>query len=284
MSVRSLLFVPGDRPERFSKAVVSEADAIILDLEDSVDVSRKEVARESVAAFLSQSQDKPILVRCNPLGSEYIDDDFETILKHRPDGCVLPKCESAADIEQLVLLMGEQPVPILPIATETPASVFGLGTYRDVEKFLFGLTWGAEDLPSAIGAISSRQEDGSFTAPYEWVRTQALFAAHAANVSAIETVYPRIKDLEGLKAYTTRGRRDGFTAMMALHPAQCPIINSAFTPSEAEIIHARKIISAFANAPDAGVLSIDGEMVDRPHLVQAQKIIERTKPQRKQAP
>lgn len=278
MTLRSLLFVPGDRPERFSKAIASEADALILDLEDSVDVSRKKMARKSVAEFLAQSRDKPVFVRCNPLGSEFIDDDLNAILEHCPDGCVLPKCESAADIDHLVSLMGERSVPILPIATETPASVFGLGTYRDVKKFLFGLTWGAEDLPSAIGAVSSRQEDGSFTAPFEWVRGQALFAAHAANVSAIETVYPGIKDLDGLQAYANRGRRDGFTAMMALHPIQCPIINNAFTPSEAEISYAKKIISAFSKSPNAGVLSIDGKMVDRPHLVQAQKILQRIEP------
>ena len=275
MSVRSLLFVPGDRSDRFPKAMNSAADALILDLEDSVSLAKKPEARKYVSSFLQETRAKPVFVRINPLSSGLALSDLEAVLSQHPDGIVLPKSESAADIDVLLSLMGSNPVPILPIATETPKSMFGLGTYVEKRQFLFGLTWGAEDLPAATGAISSREEDGSYTPIYQWVRAQALLAAHAAETLAIETVYPNLKDMDGLKAYADRGRRDGFSAMMALHPAQCEHINASFTPTEDEVQKAKRIIEAFAQQPDAGVLSIDGQMVDQPHLIQARKTLER---------
>jgi citrate lyase subunit beta/citryl-CoA lyase len=166
-------------------------------------------------------------------------------------------------------------MPILPIATETPAAVFELATYREVAQHLAGLTWGAEDLPAAIGAASSRADDGGYTAPYEMVRALTLFGAHAAGVTAIETVYPNIADTEGLAAYVARGRRDGFTGMMAIHPAQVAIINTGFTPGEAEIADARAIVQAFADNPGAGALKLGGRMIDQPHLKQARAVLER---------
>jgi citrate lyase subunit beta/citryl-CoA lyase len=153
--------------------------------------------------------------------------------------------------------------------------VFQLGTYGAVAKRLLGLTWGAEDLPAAIGAATSREEDGRYTPPYEMLRGLTLFAAHAAETAAIETVFPAIRDEAGLAAYVARARRDGFTGMLALHPAQIAIINAGFTPTAEEIDKARRIVDAFAAQPDAGVLSLDGRMVDRPHLVQAQKLLSR---------
>jgi citrate lyase subunit beta/citryl-CoA lyase len=170
--------------------------------------------------------------------------------------------------------MGDCP-PILPIATETPAAVFELGSYREVAGHLAGLTWGAEDLPAAIGAASSREADGSYAAPYEMVRSLTLFGAHAADVAAIETVYPNIADTEGLAAYVARGRRDGFTGMMAIHPAQVAAINEGFTPTEAEVAHARAVVQAFADNPGAGALKLDGRMIDQPHLKQARALLER---------
>ncbi len=273
MRLRSLLFVPGDRPDRMEKALGLGADALILDLEDSVATSRKAEARDAVLAFLARAERPvPLLVRINPVGGPYANDDLAALRDMHVDGLVLPKAEGAASIHALSNWTG---APILPIATETPAALFELGSYRDVADRLLGLTWGAEDLPAAIGATTAREADGRYTAPVETVRSLALFAAHAAKVPAIETVYPDFRDLDGLAAYAARGARDGFTGMMAIHPDQIAVINRAFTPGEAEIASARAIVDAFAADPDAGVLAIDGKMVDAPHLALARRILER---------
>jgi len=167
---------------------------------------------------------------------------------------------------------GNATAQIIAIATETPAAMFGLGTYGGVRR-LVGLTWGAEDLPAAIGAATSREPDGSYTPPIELARSLCLFGAAAAGVAPIETVYPAFRDLEGLAAYAARARRDGFTGMMAIHPDQVAVINAAFTPTEAELTHARAVVAAFEASPGAGALALDGRMIDRPHLVQAQRIL-----------
>jgi len=270
--LRSLLFVPGDRPERMEKALSLGADALILDLEDAVAPAAKPAARVAVAAFLSAERRTTLFVRVNPLDSGLIDDDLAAILGHRPDGVMLPKAEGAASLAALdAKLTGD--VMILPIASETPAAIFGLGSYGGVTPRLCGLTWGAEDLPAAIGAQTSREPDGSYTAPYQLARSLTLFGAHAAGVPAIETVYPDFRDLGGLAAYATRGRRDGFTGMMAIHPTQIPVINAAFAPGEAEIAHARAVVEVFAANPGAGALSLDGKMLDAPHLKSAQRLL-----------
>lgn len=272
MRLRSLLFVPADRPDRFAKAAASGADALILDLEDSVAAERKGVAREAVAAWLAAERAVVTFVRVNPLDSGLVESDLAAVLPGRPDGLVLPKAEGARSVEALLALAGES-VPLLPIATETPGAVFELGSYRAVGGALAGLTWGAEDLPAAIGATSSREEDGRYTAPYEMVRALTLFGAHAAGVPAIETVFPRIDAAEALADYVARARRDGFNGMMAIHPAQVAAINAGFSPTEAEVAHAREILAAFAAQPGAGALKVNGRMVDRPHLVQAERVL-----------
>ena len=273
MRLRSLLFVPGDRPDRMEKALGLGADALILDLEDSVAASHKTEAREAVVAFLArEDRPLPLLVRINPVDGPYATEDLAALREAHVDGLVLPKAEGAATVHALSSWTG---APILPIATETPAALFELGSYREVADRLLGLTWGAEDLPAAIGATAAREADGRYTAPIETVRSLALFAAHAAKVPAIETVYPDFRDLDGLAAYAVRGARDGFTGMMAIHPDQIAVINRAFTPTGAEIASARAIVAAFAADPDAGVLAIDGKMVDAPHLTQARRVLER---------
>lgn len=272
--LRSLLFVPGDRPDRMEKALGSGADALILDLEDAVAPDAKPAARMAVAAFLARERAVPLHVRINPLDSELIDADLAAILPARPDGIVLPKAEGAGSVRTLAAKL-DRAVPILPIATETAAAVFALGSYGEVADRLAGLTWGAEDLPAAIGAATSREDDGSYAAPYQLARSLTLFGAHAAGVPAIETVYPDFRDLDGLAAYAARGRRDGFAGMMAIHPAQVPVINAAFTPSDAEIAHARRIVALFAANPGAGALSLDGKMVDAPHLKAARALLTR---------
>lgn len=272
--IRSLLFVPGDRPDRMAKAAMLEADALILDLEDSVTLAAKPAARAAVAAFLAEPRHQLLFVRINPLDSGLAGDDLAAILPVNPDGIVLPKAEGGASLAALdAQLNGD--ILILPIATETPAAVFALGSYGGVTPRLCGLTWGAEDLPAAIGASTARENDGSYTAPYQLARSLTLFGAHAAGVLAIETVYPDFRDLDGLAAYAARARRDGFTGMMAIHPSQVPVINAAFSPSADEIARAQAIIDLFAANPGAGALSLDGKMIDAPHLKAARAILAR---------
>ncbi len=199
--LRSLLFVPGDRPERFAKAMASGADAVIFDLEDSVLADRKAEARVAVAEQLAQTRPVPCYVRINPLGGADIAADIAVTRAARPDGIMLPKAEGAGSLDALQAHYGADVPPVLPIATETPAAVFELGSYRTWSGPLAGLTWGAEDLPAACGASTSREADGRYTPPYEMVRSLALFAAHAAGVPAIDTVFPALKDEAGLRAY-----------------------------------------------------------------------------------
>ncbi len=279
MRLRSLLFVPGDRPERFAKAAASGADAIILDLEDSVSLANKDAARHAIADYLAGAREVVTLVRVNPLDGHMTAADVAAIIAARPDAIMLPKAEGAPSIAQLDLILRSEGAadaslpPILPIATETAAAIFTLGSYRETKDRLLGLTWGAEDLPAAIGATASRETDGSYTAPYDVARALTLFAAHAAGVAAIDTVFPAIKDEAGLAAYAARARRDGFTGMMAIHPSQVGPINAAFTPSSDEVSRAQAIVDAFAASPGVGVLQVDGKMVDAPHLKQAKHIL-----------
>lgn len=277
MRLRSLLFVPGDRPDRFAKAAASGADALILDLEDAVAASAKETARAAVADWLREPASVPRFVRINPVDGPLALGDLDALAGTRPDGIMVPKAEGAqtiASVDALLAGRGLADVPLLPIATETPAAIFQLGSYATVGHRLAGLTWGAEDLPAAIGAATSREDDGRYTAPYEMARSLTLFGAHAAGVAAIDTVYPAIRDEAGLAAYAARAARDGFTGMMAIHPAQVGAINAAFTPSAEAVARAQAIVDAFAAQPDAGALQVDGRMVDAPHLKQAQRVLE----------
>ena len=274
MRLRSLLFVPADRPERFAKAAASGADAMILDLEDSVAPERKAYGRDAVAEWLAAPREAFTFVRVNPLDSGLAPADLEAVLPHCPDGIMLPKAEGARSLHALqALVPGGTIPPVLPIATETPSALFELGSYRSVAEHLCGLTWGAEDLPAAIGAASAREADGSYTSPYELARSLTLFAAHAAGVAAIDTVFPRIDALDALADYVARARRDGFNGMMAIHPAQVRLINEGFAPSPADLAHARAVVEAFAANPGAGALKVDGKMLDRPHLALAQRIL-----------
>jgi citrate lyase subunit beta/citryl-CoA lyase len=257
------------------KALGLGADALILDLEDAVAPQNKPVARHEVAHFLNQHNEARIFVRVNPLDSADHEKDLNAVLPSHPNGIVLPKSEGGASVDALAKSLsarGNVAAQILAIGTETPSAIFGLGSYGGAKR-LVGLTWGAEDLPAAVGAMTSREEDGRYTPPYELARSLCLFGAAAAGVLPIETVYPAFRDLEGLAAYAARARRDGFLGMMAIHPDQVKVINDAFTPGEAELAHARAVVAAFDSNPGAGALSLDGKMIDRPHLVQAQRIL-----------
>ena len=283
MKLRSLLFVPGDRPDRFAKAASSGADAIILDLEDSVSLLHKPAAREAVAEWLSGDRlGVATFVRVNPQDSHMAHDDLASILSYLPDAIVLPKAEGARSVNWLraqAAAVADTPEgdcpPILPIATETPGAIFELGTLREVSHHLAGVSWGAEDLPAAVGASTSRLADGSYTPPYELARSLTLFAAHAAGVPAVDTVFPAFDDDAALNAYVARAARDGFTGMLAIHPRQVTAINAAFTPGQAEIDHALAVIAAFDANPGAGVLQLGRKMIDAPHLKQAQALLAR---------
>jgi citrate lyase subunit beta/citryl-CoA lyase len=279
LGLRTLLFVPGDRPERMVKALGFGADALILDLEDSVAVARKPDARKAVAGFVAAHRTSATLfVRINPLDGGFVEDDLAAVACARPWGYVLPKAEGAASLAALdrrLVELGDRDARVLPIATETPTAMFRLGEYAEASARLVGLTWGAEDLPTAIGAGGARTPDGRFTPPYEIARAMTLFAAGAAGVAPIETVYPAIRDLAGLANYAGRAAFDGFTGMMALHPDQLPVIAAAFTPSTDAVEHARAVVAAFEAQPGAGVAMLDGKMIDLPHLKAARRVLER---------
>jgi citrate lyase subunit beta/citryl-CoA lyase len=277
MKLRSLLFVPGDRPERMEKAAGYGADALILDLEDSVAASNKPAARKTIAEYLTTApRIGPLFVRINPLQSGFADADLEAVIAAAPDGIMLPKTEGAASLAELdrrLTRLGDRKTLILALTAETPAAMFQLGSLAAGAPRLCALTWGAEDLPAAIGAATARNTDGSYTAPYELARSMTLFAGHAAGVAVLETVFPNIKNLDALAAYAALGRRDGFSGMLAIHPSQIPVINAAFTPTQPEIAHAQAVVDAFAANPTAGVLQLDGKMIDYPHLKHAQRIL-----------
>lgn len=286
MKLRSLLFVPGDSEAKIAKSGAVGADVLIFDLEDSVAAARKPEARRLVLAHLEahpNGRPSQFYVRINPLDTADALLDLEAILPGRPDGIVLPKARGVDDIKELSIVLDQfeaalgftpESIRIIPVATETPAALFALGSYVSAGPRLAAMTWGAEDLSAAIGATGYK-DNGEWTAPYQLARSLCLFAASAAEVAPIDTLHADFRDEAGLAHAATRARRDGFTGMLAIHPAQVPVINSAFTPTAQEIAHAEAVVAVFAANPDAGVASLNGKMLDRPHLIQAQKILAR---------
>lgn len=279
---RSFLFVPADSERKLLKAGDSAADALILDLEDSVSEAERPRARSLAREFLRDRGNSMVWVRINPLNTADALADLRAIVPGVPDGIVLPKAERAADVVQLGKLLHvleqengimEGSIPILPIVTETPRALFHLHEYVDSSPRLAALTWGAEDLSAAVGASSNRDEGGNWRPPYELARSLCLMAAAAAGVDAIDTIFADFRNSDGLLRYAGNARRDGFSGMLAIHPAQIDIINEAFNPSAEEVARARRIVELFREKPAAGVTGMDGEMLDRPHLLQAQKII-----------
>jgi citrate lyase subunit beta/citryl-CoA lyase len=271
---RSWLFVPADSERKIMKALDSEADAIIFDLEDSVTPPMKPVAREVLRNLLKRSGGPQWWIRINPLASEFIRDDLELLAIADLHGIVLPKAESGADVTELAHRTGN--IPIHAIVTETPASLFGLLSYRQPGSPLVAMSWGAEDLSAALGASSKYDDSGELAFTFNLARSLCLAGAAAAGVQPVDGVFADFKDAEGLRAETEAARREGFTGKLAIHPDQVAVINAAFTPSDDDIRHAEQIVAAFEAHPDAGVLSVAGRMVDRPHLVQARRVLERS--------
>jgi citrate lyase subunit beta/citryl-CoA lyase len=270
---RSWLFVPADSEKKIAKALDSAADALIFDLEDSVAPAQKARAREILKALPARAGGPQWWVRINPLRTEDHRLDLELLGSADIHGLVLPKAESGADVTELAHRTGN--IPIHAIVTETAASLFGLLSYRQPATPLTAMSWGAEDLSAALGAASNKDESGAYTFPYSLARTLCLAGAVAANVQPVDGVYADFRDEAGLLAEARAASRDGFTGKLAIHPAQVEPINAAFTPTAEEVAQARQIVEAFAADPSAGVLSVDGRMVDKPHLTQAQRTLAR---------
>jgi len=275
MTPRSWLFVPADSEKKVLKALESDADAVIFDLEDSVAPDCKAAARKILKELPKRSNGPQWWVRVNPLGSEFHKDDLRLIRSAYVHGIVLPKAESGADVTELAHRTGN--IPVHAIVTETAASLFGLTSYHQPGSPLVAMSWGAEDLSAALGAASKYDADGSLSFTYKLARSLCLAGAVAAGVQPVDGVYADFRDTKGLRAEAEAAAREGFTGKLAIHPAQVPIINAAFTPTADDVKHAAAIVAAFEAKPNAGVLSVGGRMVDRPHLVQAQRVLERAK-------
>jgi citrate lyase subunit beta/citryl-CoA lyase len=281
---RSYLFVPADSKRKLAKASECAADALIIDLEDSVAPQARPAARELAAEFVQDRDDA--WVRVNPIDSDDIDADLAAVIAAMPAGIVLPKPRSADDVVQLAARLDELEAEhgiaagrtkIMAICTERPEALFSLQSYIGATARLAALSWGAEDLSSALGASATRDADGEWLPTYEMARSLCLCAAAAAEVGAVDTVYTDFRDLDGLAQYSANARRDGFSGMLAIHPAQVDVINRAFVPTAEEIERAEQIVALFADNPGAGTLGLDGAMIDRPHRVQAERLLELAK-------
>lgn len=284
--MRSLLFVPADGESKLDKAMASGADAVIIDLEDSITPERKDQARAAALDFLKRAradtQRPRLLVRINGLETGMTDADLDAIVAGEPDAIVFPKAEGGASVVHLdakltareaIAGVPEGQIKVLAQAVESAAGLFAAGTFRSASTRLIGLTWGPEDLSAELGADANRDAQGELTEPYRLARSMCLYAAAAAKLSAIETVYVDFRNSEGLRRDTEAARRDGFTGRLAIHPAQVPVINDVFTPTAAQVEKAKAVVAAFAAQPGAGAVGIDGKMYDRPHLARAQRLL-----------
>ena len=291
--MRSLLFIPGDSPRKLEKGVGSGADALLLDLEDSISPQRKAEARATTVAFLKDAQTaktRPrLLVRINGFATGLTDDDLDAVLAGRPDGIVLPKaeggtavthCDAKIAAREAIHGLPDGSIDIIAIATETARAIFLAGTYNGSSKRLKGLTWGAEDLSVELGAETNRDGNGNFLDPYRLARSLCLAGAAAAQVQAIDTVYVDFRNEAGFRRECEEARRDGFTGKMLIHPGQVAAANDVFTPGTAAIAKARSVVAAFAADPSAGTVGIDGVMYDRPHLERARQLLARVKEER----
>jgi len=286
--MRSLLFVPADDAKKLDKAMACGADALIVDLEDSIPAQGKAQARMRAAAFLGEAgkaAHRPrLLVRINGFATGLADADLDAVVPARPDAIMLPKAEGGPDVvradaklsaREAIAGLPDGSIRIVAIATETATALFLAGTYGGASARLEGLTWGAEDLSAELGAEANRDGDGRFLDPYRLARALCLAGAAAARVQAIDTVAVDFRNAAALRQESEEARRDGFTGKMAIHPAQVPVINEVFTPSAVAVAEARAVIAAFEANPDRGTVGIDGVMYDRPHLERARQLLAR---------
>lgn len=279
---RSILFVPGDSPKKFERAMAGDADGLILDLEDSVAAERKVESRALVRDMLAAGRDrKQLWVRMNALDTPYALGDLAAVVGARPFGIVVPKTRGGDDLRTVGNYLDAYEtaagVPagstrMLAIVTELGAAMFGLGTYAGASPRLWGLSWGAEDLAADLGAAANRV-DGALTEPYRVARTMCLYAAAAASVRALDTVCVDLDDLAVVARESAEARRDGFSGKIAIHPKHVAPINAAFTPTDADLEWARKVVAAFDAQPGASAFRIDGKMIDAPHLRAARRLL-----------
>ena len=284
--MRSMLFVPGNSERKLEKGLGSGADALIVDLEDSVALADKAAARGIATAFIQARRAETaaaIYVRINDFTTGLTDGDLAAVMAARPDGIMLPKCTGGADVTRLSaklrVLEAENGLEdgatrVVPLITETAASVLAASTYVP-EKRLAGLTWGAEDLSASVGARTARHADGRYTDVFRLARALTILAAATADTVAIDTVFPNFRDADGFRRECEEAERDGFTAKMAIHPDQVAVINAVFTPSPEAVARSRAVVEAFRAAGDPGVVAIDGKMFDRPHLRLAERLLAR---------
>ncbi|MFA5524981.1 MAG: CoA ester lyase [Tissierellales bacterium] len=281
--IRSLLFVPCDSERKLAKCPSVGADAIVLDLEDSVLPDRKPLAREMMKEFLAQAGTREqYWVRINDLTSGELLKDLPAVVAAKPRGIIFPKLRGPEDLDLMRNYLDaleaandyeeDEQLAIAALVTETPNALLRLGEIiRQPQPRVTALMWGGEDLSSALGAGDPRAPDGSWRPTYEYARTQAILASHALGVEAIDTVYVDFRNPEGLRASCQASRYDGFTGRVAIHPDQVAIINDAFTPSAEELDMARRIVEAFKDGQ--GAVSIDGKMFDIPHLNAARRLL-----------
>jgi citrate lyase subunit beta/citryl-CoA lyase len=287
--MRSLLFVPGDSERKLEKGFSAGADVVIVDLEDSVSRENKPLARRLATDAIRAAPrgGSPLVyVRVNDLASGLVGDDLEAVVPAAPDGIILPKSQGGADIQHLATKLrvaeienglADGAIRIIPIITETGLGTLSTATYPNCSPRLAGLTWGAEDLSAAVGARAARDGSGRYTDVFRYARAVTILAASASEVPAIDTVFVNFRDLDGLRADCLEAERDGFTAKLAIHPAQVPVINEVFTPSAEAVAHANAVVAAFANAGNPGVVAIGGQMYDIPHLKRAERLLARAK-------
>jgi citrate lyase subunit beta/citryl-CoA lyase len=281
--MRSMLFVPGDRPDRFAKAVASGADAVIFDLEDAIVPDKRVEAREAVSDFLAAgSRSVPLWVRISPVGSEAALGDLAAVFRGRPDGIVLPKARNGEDVwradhwlEALESSLGVAPgtTGLLPLITESAGAVLSAASFVSAPARVIGFTWGAEDLAADVGALANRTAEGHLGPVFEMARSCCLLTASAAGVASVDTIDPDIRDLEAVERRARDSRRNGFTAKLAIHPSQIAPIHAAFTPTEEEMRHAQRVLDAFAKSPGSGAVALDGKMLDKPHYRQAERVL-----------
>jgi len=287
MLLRSWLFVPGDSERKLAKGRENAADALILDLEDSVSNDRQQVARDMVCAFLKANPDRSrqqLWVRINPLDDDLSLPDLAAVMPGAPDGICVPKVYSAKEVNTLAhylsALEAREGLPdgstkILCVATETAASLLTFHTYLDgVTDRLVAMTWGGEDLAAALGASDNRNPaNGGYDDPYLMAKSLCLATARAIGAQPVGVVHVDFRDLAGLEADCLRDRRAGFVGKIAIHPDQCEVINRAFTPSDDEVAHARRVVDLFEKNPGLGTVGLEGKMLDMPHLKQARNVL-----------
>ena len=285
--MRSFLFVPADSERKLAKGPVSGADGLILDLEDSVATDRKKIARDMALAYLrsaDRAKGPKLYIRVNALDTGLTLGDLAVVMQGKPDGIVFPKCVGQSNVDLLATWLDAfearegieaGSTRILTIATESAAAVLALTTAPARHPRLIGHSWGGEDLMADLGALAKGPAPGVYDDTFKLARAVNLMASVAAGVTAYDTVYPDIRNPEGLRAEAREARRMGYGGKIAIHPDQVAVIHEVFTPSAEELEWAKRVVATFEGNPGAGVLTLDGKMLDRPHLVLARRVLER---------